>query len=276
MATDAQILANQENAKKSTGPKTEEGKQRSSINAMTHGIFAQIPILPGEDREFLNAIADAINQTYKPQDAMEVILVERITLASFRQIRLREVEAAHIKINMSEERLLDSVISSLHVPFFERFTFNDLSPEKEEHYQFFLRVIEEFKVQGDAYLDLSLDMIKNKMSYAYMLLEQKPKDYKSTWEILISRPESIRFAMKEIKENVTAYLEKNKFAHIAFYLLEDIKITQRLPNGREMDKFNKYQTQFDNDLYRAMNQFDKYRQSKAKIIEGEVIEEVSA
>ncbi len=276
MATESQIKANQQNAKKSTGPKTVEGKQRSRMNAMTHGIFAQIPILPGEDRENLTALADAINQTYKPQDVMEVILVERIIVASFRQIRLREVEAAHIKINMSEERLLDSVISSLQIPFFERFTFNDLSPEKEEHYQFFLRVIEEFKMQGDAYLDLSLDMIKNKMPYAFMLLEQKPKDYKSTWEILISKPESIRFAMKEIKENVTAYLEKNKFAHTAFYLLEDIKITQRLPSGREMEKFNKYQTQFDNDLYRAMNQFHKYRESKAKIIEGEVIEEVSA
>jgi hypothetical protein len=275
MASDAQILANQENAKKSTGPKTVEGKQRSSMNAMTHGIFAQIPILPGEDRELLNAIADGINQTYKPRDAMEAILVERITVASFRQIRLREAEAAHIKINMSEERLLDSVISSLHIPFFERFSFSDLSPEKEEHYQFFLRVIEEFKEQGDAYLDLSLDMIKNKMPHAFMLLEQKPKEYKSTWEILISRPESIRFAMKEIKEGVTKYIEKNKFLHIAFHLLEDIKITQLLPNGNEMAKFYKYQTQFDNDLYRAMNQFKIYRQSKAAIIEGEVVEEVA-
>ena len=275
MVSDAQILANQENAKKSTGPKTVEGKQRSSMNAMTHGIFAQIPILPGEDRELLNAIADGINQTYKPRDAMEAILVERITVASFRQIRLREAEAAHIKINMSEERLLDSVISSLHIPFFERFSFSDLSLEKEEHYQFFLRVIEEFKVQGDAYLDLSLDMIKNKMPHAFMLLEQKPKEYKSTWEILISRPGSIRFAMKEIKEGVTKYIEKNKFLHIAFHLLEDIKITQLLPNGNEMAKFYKYQTQFDNDLYRAMNQFKIYRQSKAAIIEGEVVEEVA-
>ena len=203
MATDAQILANQENAKKSTGPKTVEGKQRSSMNAMTHGIFAQIPILPGEDRENLTALADAINQTYKPQDAMEVILVERIIIASFRQIRLREVKAAQIKIHMSEERLLESINASLHIPFFERFTFNDLSPEKEEHYQFFLKVIEEFKVQGDAYLEFSLDMIKDKMPHTFMLLEQKPKEYKSTWEILISRPESIRFAMKEIKEGVT-------------------------------------------------------------------------
>jgi hypothetical protein len=80
--------------------------------------------------------------------------------------------------------------------------------------------------------------------------------------------------MKQVKEGVTKYLEKNKFLHIAFHLLEDIKTTQLLPNGNEMAKLYKYQTQFDNDLYRAMNQFKIYRQSKANIIEGEVIEEV--
>ena len=50
MATEAQIRASQANPTKSTGPKTIDGKQRSSINAMTHGISAQIPIFPGEDR----------------------------------------------------------------------------------------------------------------------------------------------------------------------------------------------------------------------------------
>ncbi len=275
MASDAQILANQENAKKSTGPKTVEGKQRSSMNAMTHGIFAQIPILPGENRELLNAIADGINQTYKPRDAMEAILVERITVASFRQIRLREAEAAHIKINMSEERLLDSVISSLHIPFFERFSFSDLSPEKEYDYQVFLKVIEEIKAQSDIYRDFSIEMIKSKMPLTFILLKEKSKGFKMTWEEFITRPESIQLAMKQVKEGVTKYLEKNKFLHIAFHLLEDIKTTQLLPNGNEMAKFYKYQTQFDNDLYRAMNQLDKYRQSKAKIIEGEVIEEVA-
>ena len=40
MASAAQIAANQENAKKSTGPRTVEGKRRSSFNALTFGLFA--------------------------------------------------------------------------------------------------------------------------------------------------------------------------------------------------------------------------------------------
>jgi hypothetical protein len=275
MATEAQIKANQENAKKSTGPKTVEGKQRSSMNAMTHGIFAQIPILPGEDRENLTALADAINQAYKPHDAMEIMLVERIIVASFRQIRLREAEAAQIKINMSEERLLDSVNVSLHIPFLDRISFDNLSPEKEEHYQFFLKVIEEFKAQSYDYLDFSIEMIKSKMPLTFEFLKEKSKAYKMTWEEFATKRDSIQLSLKQIREDITKYLEKNKFAHIAFHLLEDIKIMQRLPNPKEMALFNKYQTQFDTDLYRAMNQLERYRQSKAKIIEGEVIEEVA-
>ena len=49
MATKAQIKANRENAKKSTGPRTEEGKARVSLNALKHGLLARDAVLPSED-----------------------------------------------------------------------------------------------------------------------------------------------------------------------------------------------------------------------------------
>jgi len=276
MTTEAQLRANQENAKKSTGPVTLEGKKRSSQNAMTHGIFASIPILPGEDEASLNALAEALNQAFQPKDAMELMLVERIIIASIRQIRLREAEAAHIKINMNDERIAESLNISLQVPFLERFTSHDLTPEKENHYQFYLEVAQEFKNQGDGALSFSVDAIQNKMPLTFALLKEKPTEYKTTWEILIKHPETIKIAMKEIKEGVEKYLDKNKFAHTAFYLIEDMKTIHRLPQARDIALFNKYQTQFDNELYRAMSALEKYRNSKAKIIEGELVEELVA
>lgn len=276
MTTLAQINANRNNAKKSTGPKTESGKQRSRQNALTHGIFASIPILPGEDQEAMTALADAINTTYQPQDAMELVLVERIIMAAIRQIRLRNAEAAHIKINMNDERITESLNISLQVPFLERFTSHDLTPEKENYYQFYLEVAQEFKNEGDASFDFSVEMIQNKMPKTYSLLKHKPKEYKTTWDIFIENPQTIKHAMKSIKEGVENYLAKNKFAHTAFYLLEDIKTIHRLPNARDMALFSKYQTQFDNDLYRAMNQLEKYRSGKSKIIDAEVVEEIAA
>jgi hypothetical protein len=164
----------------------------------------------------------------------------------------------------------------MQVPFLDRFTSHDLTPEKETYYQYFLEVSKELKDQGDATIDYSIDTIQNKMPHTFEFLKQKATEYKTTWEILMKNPEMIKIAMKEIRDRVNNYLEKNKFAHMAFYFLEEIKIMHRLPNSRDMALFNRYQTQFDNDLYRAMNAFEKYRNTKPKIIEGNIISELAA
>jgi hypothetical protein len=51
MATEAQIAANRLNAQKSTGPRTPEGKEKVSQNAVTHGLLARAAVLHGEDWE---------------------------------------------------------------------------------------------------------------------------------------------------------------------------------------------------------------------------------
>ena len=55
MASAAQISANRQNAKKSTGPRTEKGKAKSRLNAVTHGLTAWTvtPVLPNEDPKAL-------------------------------------------------------------------------------------------------------------------------------------------------------------------------------------------------------------------------------
>jgi len=48
MTTEAQVAANRLNARKSTGPRTEEGKAKVALNAVTHGLRARGVVLPGE------------------------------------------------------------------------------------------------------------------------------------------------------------------------------------------------------------------------------------
>ena len=38
--------ANRENAQKSTGPRTEEGKRKFSLNGIRHGLTGQVVVLP--------------------------------------------------------------------------------------------------------------------------------------------------------------------------------------------------------------------------------------
>ena len=48
MATDKQLQANRRNAKKSTGPRSPEGKARSRLNSRKHGLTAKMLIIVGE------------------------------------------------------------------------------------------------------------------------------------------------------------------------------------------------------------------------------------
>jgi hypothetical protein len=52
--TEAQLKANRENAKRSSGPRTIEGKKRSSLNAFRHGLTGQIVVHTPEDQEAFN------------------------------------------------------------------------------------------------------------------------------------------------------------------------------------------------------------------------------
>ena len=49
MSTKAQIKANQQNAQKSTGPQTAEGKTVVSQNAIKHGLFTD-SVIKGENQ----------------------------------------------------------------------------------------------------------------------------------------------------------------------------------------------------------------------------------
>src|SRR4051812_34308766 len=63
---DARTLANRKNALKSTGPRTPEGKKRSSMNALKHGLTATTVLLPGEDAGAYEDRLDAWTDDLRP------------------------------------------------------------------------------------------------------------------------------------------------------------------------------------------------------------------
>jgi hypothetical protein len=92
MTSVKQFEANRRNSLKSTGPKTEAGKQTSRCNAVRHGLTAETVIGALEDAEDYKAFELAITADYDAQSAVERELVLRLASLLWRLRRATTIE----------------------------------------------------------------------------------------------------------------------------------------------------------------------------------------
>jgi len=93
MTSEKKAQANRQNALKSTGPKTPEGKDALRLNAIKHGLLCQEVLLPGADEEALRELSEHLWTELKPVGEMENLQVDRIIASHWRLRRLGRVEA---------------------------------------------------------------------------------------------------------------------------------------------------------------------------------------
>ncbi|HSW00650.1 MAG TPA: hypothetical protein VLI39_10790 [Sedimentisphaerales bacterium] len=92
MASRAQIQANRSNAKKSTGPRTVEGKERASQNAVKHGLLAKEAVIVGEDPAEFEMYREGMLATLAPVGPVEEMLAERVVGLSWRLRRAERLQ----------------------------------------------------------------------------------------------------------------------------------------------------------------------------------------
>jgi hypothetical protein len=92
MSTAQQVAANQANAQLSTGPRTEEGKKRSSLNALKTGLTGRTVLLPGEDAEAYRIHCQNWIDVHKPVGHEEMELVQSLADTRWRQDRAFALE----------------------------------------------------------------------------------------------------------------------------------------------------------------------------------------
>jgi hypothetical protein len=90
--SEARLRANRANAKKSTGPRTSEGKQRSSLNATRHSILAQVIHLPKEDMAAYNKFTTDYVASLAPAGTVEIQLAHACADLQFRLHRIAAAE----------------------------------------------------------------------------------------------------------------------------------------------------------------------------------------
>ena len=87
-----QIEANRRNALKSTGPRTESGKQQSRQNALRHGLTAETVVTALENANDYHAFELSILADYLPRSATEHELVARLASLLWRLRRSTKIE----------------------------------------------------------------------------------------------------------------------------------------------------------------------------------------
>jgi hypothetical protein len=92
MASRTQIDANRVNAKKSTGPKTVEGKAAASQNAFKHGLFVKRAVVRDESQQEYDRHREALSAEYKPVGETESIVAERLVNLTWRLERAQRMQ----------------------------------------------------------------------------------------------------------------------------------------------------------------------------------------
>ncbi len=101
--SEARLRANRANAKKSTGPKTAEGKTRSALNATRHGILSQVIHLPEEELNSYHDFTEAYVASLNPVGMVETQLANSCADLQFRLHRLAAAEHNLFAIGHDEQ-----------------------------------------------------------------------------------------------------------------------------------------------------------------------------
>jgi hypothetical protein len=84
-------------ARMGTGPRTRIGKEKSSYNALAHGIFSKVAVLKGESQAEFDAQLNGLRKDFRPAGRLEETLVQLLAVTLWRLRRAFIAETAEIE-----------------------------------------------------------------------------------------------------------------------------------------------------------------------------------
>jgi len=169
------------NAQKSTGPRTEAGKQRSSLNALRHGLTGHVVVLPTEDLTAYQSHLKRFVDQFQPKGALEDQLVQSLGDTTWRLNRVPATEATFL--TLAAEDQLDSVRTN------------------EPRAVGALALAQAFHHQSQALANISI--------YEQRLARLFDRTLKQLWEIQAERREHERRQMNDAAEILEMHQERD-------------------------------------------------------------------
>ncbi len=99
--SEKQLEANRRNAQRSTGPRSDTGKQASRLNAMKHGLLAKEVVInrgdyKEDEHEFAQLLAE-LREQFEPVGVAEDLEVQKIVLCYWRKMRAVRFENGAVR-----------------------------------------------------------------------------------------------------------------------------------------------------------------------------------
>lgn len=110
MSSERRIRASRENGARSCGPKTPEGKRRSSLSSLRHGILAQTIVLAEEDGDAFSKLLRSFETEFVPRTPNEAAMIENLAVARWRLMRVWGLEKEGFSLE------IDKFDPAMHAP----------------------------------------------------------------------------------------------------------------------------------------------------------------
>lgn len=273
-----QIAANRRNARKSTGPRTLEGKTVAKFNALKHGILSREVVVRGwrireSSREF-DSLRKRFWQEYAPVGPVEEMLVDRIVSTYWRMRRAVTAETGEVSLNVDSGHWKRNGPNRFRNQLITASMFGDMAANIEE------------TATG---LYVLMDRLCNVRTAVERNGELTDKDLQETY--LAGKPNYISKQLDELRtapmENAegldeVALKAKRKDVILATIdrLLGQYERQKRetreyehaeesarqaaavLPSVETLDKIMRYETTLERQMYRAMNELERQQRRR--------------
>lgn len=259
MTTDKQTAANRLNARNSTGPRTPEGKAVVAMNAVKHGLLSQRLCLADENPQEFEALQNELQTALRPVGMLELVLVEKIAIALWKQKRLVAAESAGIELNRSTrlKANLEKIKKSAGLAFLDadvsEADLQTLTQEDEEQLTWCKQAIE----QIGGLESLNLQTIKQRAPLILRQLKDEAADDGNSIEGYVADLDLTDwiFEFKSWCVKELSRLERRPLVQSVALLVQTEKSAPF-----DNDLLCRYQVAVDGELYRAMEAIRKQQE----------------
>jgi hypothetical protein len=278
MTTEKQVKANQANSKKSTGATSDEGKAVIATNALKHGLFAQRLILTDENLDEYALLINGLISSLNPVGTLEQLLVEKIAVATWKQLRLTRAESASIELDRRMELQTNRNIISKAIgktydqPEISMDEFKQDTDEDRQLIAWCRNIISErddFSYETYQMLKQG-DLVNLKenapLIYQHLVDEADNEDYELEAYVafLNQDNEGLYNWTFELYKWVSSEVKDSERKALVQAIGEKVKAKLTAPIGNDL--LARYQASIDNEMYKAIEALRKQQEWRSKVM----------